>query len=130
MSPVKHGLDRLEVTFDESSLVADAGLVLTATLAARLGLEALIDQTVRPVGRVGGARPGAKLLTLVHAMIGGAACIDDADRLRAGSTGAVLGHRVLAPSTLGRSYGLSASAMSASSKRNLSRRMRHLVRWM
>ena len=67
----------------------------------RLGLEALIDATVRLVGRVGGARPGRKVLTLVHAMIAGASHIDHADMLRAGSTAAVLSHRVMAPSTLG-----------------------------
>lgn len=101
MSTVKHGIDRVGVSFDDESLIADAGLVLVATLVGRLGLVRLIDATVRLVGRVGGARPGRKVLTLVHAMIGGADCIDDADRLRAGSTGAVLGHRVMAPSTLG-----------------------------
>ena len=57
----------------------------------RLGLEALIDATVRLIGRVGGARPGRKVLTLVHAMIAGASHIDHADMLRAGSTAAVLG---------------------------------------
>ena len=66
-----------------------------------MGLEALIDSTVRLVGRAGGARSGRKVLTVVHAMIGGADCIDDTDRLRAGSTAAVLGHQVMAPSTLG-----------------------------
>lgn len=101
MSTVNHGIDRVRATFDDDSLVADAGLVLVATLVARLGLEALIDATVRLVGRVGGARPGRKVLTLVHAMLADADCIDDTDRLRAGSTGAVLGHRVMAPSTLG-----------------------------
>lgn len=101
MSPVKHGIDRVRVSFDDGSLVADAGVILTATLADRLGLEALIDNTVRLVGRTGGARPGAKALTLAHAMAAGADCIDDADQLRAGSTAGVLGHRVLAPSTLG-----------------------------
>jgi len=50
---------------------------------------------------VGGARPGRKVLTLVHAMLADADCIDDANRLRAGSTGEVLGHRMMAPSTLG-----------------------------
>src|SRR3954453_21576692 len=96
-----HGIDRLDVTFDDPNLVANAGLLVVATLSARLGLEALIDTTVRLVGRVGGARPGRKVLTLVHAMIAGATHIDHADMLRAGSTGAVLGHRVMAPSTLG-----------------------------
>ena len=101
MSTVNHGIDRVRATFDDESLVADAGLVLAATLVARLGLESLIDATVRLVGRVGGARPGRKVLTLVHAMLADADCIDDANRLRAGSTSAVLGHRVMAPSTLG-----------------------------
>lgn len=101
MSTVNHGIDRVRATFDDESLVADAGLILVATLVARLGLESLIDTTVKLVGRVGGARPGRKVLTLVHAMLADADCIDDANRLRAGSTGAVLGHRVMAPSTLG-----------------------------
>jgi hypothetical protein len=98
---VSHSIDRIDVTFDEPNLVADAGLVLVATLSQRLGLEALIDGTVRLIGRIGGARPGRKVLTLVHAMIAGASHIDHADMLRAGSTAGVLGHRVMAPSTLG-----------------------------
>ena len=98
---VNHGIDRVRAAFDEESLVAGAGLVLVATVVSRLGLEALVNSTVRLVGRVGGSRPGRKVLTLVHAMAAGANCIDDADRLRAGATGGVLGHRVMAPSTLG-----------------------------
>jgi len=98
---VSHALDRIDATFDDPNLVASAGLVLVATLTQRLGLEALIDATVRLVGRVGGARPGRKVLTLVHAMIAGASHIDHTDMLRAGSTAGVLGHRVMAPSTLG-----------------------------
>jgi hypothetical protein len=96
-----HPIDRIEVTFDEPNLVADAGLLLTATLAVRLGLEVLIDSTVNLIGRVGGARPGRKVLTLVHMLIAGGSHIDHADMLRAGSTAGVLGHRVMAPSTLG-----------------------------
>ena len=98
---VSQRIDRVDVIFDEPNLVANAGLLLVATLTQRLGLEALIDSTVRLIGRVGGVRPGRKVLTLVHAMIAGASHIDHADILRAGSTGAVLGHRVMAPSTLG-----------------------------
>ncbi len=101
MTRVSHGIDRIDVTFDDPNLVANAGLLLVATLTGRLGLEALIDQTVRLVGRVGGCRPGRKVLTLVHAMIAGASHIDHADILRAGATGSVVGHRVMAPSTLG-----------------------------
>ncbi|HET9665376.1 MAG TPA: IS1380 family transposase [Desertimonas sp.] len=101
MTRVSHGLHRVDVIFDEPNLVANAGLLLVATLTQRLGVEALIDSTVRLIGRVGGARPGRKVLTLVHAMIAGAFHIDHADMLRAGSTAAVLSHRVMAPSTLG-----------------------------
>src|SRR5690606_18305081 len=48
-----------------------------------------------------GYRPGRKVLTIVHAMLAGAACIDDCNILRAGATERVLGHDVIAPSTLG-----------------------------
>lgn len=101
MTRVSRALDRLEASFDDPNLVANAGLLLTATLADRLDLEAMIDSTVKLGGRTGGARPGRKVLTLTHAMIAGATHIDHADMLRAGSTAAVLGHRVMAPSTLG-----------------------------
>lgn len=89
------------MTFDEPSLVANAGLVLVATLAGRCGVQRLFDAVVRLDGRDGGAAPGGKVLTLVHAMVAGASHIDHADVLRAGATGSVLGHRVMAPSTLG-----------------------------
>jgi hypothetical protein len=98
---VSRGLDRVGVDFDDRSLVANAGLLLTATMAARLDLEALIDATVRLVGRVGGHRPGRKVMTLVHSIIAGGSHIDHANVLRAGATERVLGHRVMAPSTLG-----------------------------
>src|ERR1039458_10270473 len=54
-----------------------------------------------PAGRPGNGPPGRKVLTLVHAMVAGADCIDDCDVLRSGATGKVLGHGVMAPSTLG-----------------------------
>ena len=101
MSSVSRRIDRIGVTFDEPNLVANAGLLLVATLVARLDLERLINVTVRLGGRVGGAMPGRKVLTLVHAMVGGASHIDHADVLRSGETASVLGHRVMAPSTLG-----------------------------
>jgi hypothetical protein len=101
VSPVSRGIDRIEVSFDDDTLVANAGLLLVATTSDRLGLEALINRHVRLGGRVGGALPGRKVLTLAHAMVAGATHIDHADRLRAGATAAVLGHAVMAPSTLG-----------------------------
>jgi hypothetical protein len=101
VSPVSRGIDRIEVTFDEPNLVANAGLLLVATLVVRLGLERLINEVVDLSGRVGGALPGRKVLTLVHAIAAGGSHIDHADMLRAGATQSVLPHRVMAPSTLG-----------------------------
>ena len=101
MSRVSHAVDRVHVSFDDPNLVANAGLLLVATLVVRLELERLVNATVRLSGRVGGARPGRKVLTLVHAIVAGASHIDHADVLRAGGTQAVLAHRVMAPSTLG-----------------------------
>ena len=101
MSRVSHAIDRVEVMFDDPTLVANAGLALPATLMARLGLESLINSTVRLVGRAGGALPGRKVLTLVATILAGGSHIDHADMLRAGATRRVLGFRVMAPSTLG-----------------------------
>lgn len=101
MSGVSRGIDPIEVTFDDPNLVANAGLLVVATLVSRLGLERLINGTVRLVGRVGGARPGRKVLTLVHTIVAGGSHIDHADMLRAGATQRVLPFRVMAPSTLG-----------------------------
>jgi hypothetical protein len=94
-------LNRIAVTFDDPSLVANAGLLLVATLAERLGLEELVDTSVHLDGQIGGARPGRKVLTLVEAIVAGASHINHADVLRSGNTAGVLGHRVMAPSTLG-----------------------------
>jgi hypothetical protein len=101
VSGVSRGIDRIEAIFDDPHLVANAGLVISASLMVRLGLEALVDQSVRLVGRVGGARPGRKVLTLVAAILAGGSHIDHADVLRSGATRAVLPFRVMAPSTLG-----------------------------
>src|SRR2546423_437061 len=93
--------DSLVVEFDDERLIANAGLLLTSTLSGRLGLERLVEETVDLGERPGAARPGRKVLSLVHAMAAGADSIDDCDLLRAGGTEAVLGHRAMAPSTLG-----------------------------
>jgi hypothetical protein len=93
--------DSLGVEFDDERLIANAGLVLIATLGRRLGIERLIDETVRLGERAGASRPGRKVLTLIHAIAAGADSIDDTDALRAGATEALLGHKAMAPSTLG-----------------------------
>ncbi len=96
-----HTLDRIATTFDDGHLVADAGLLLPATLAQHLGLEQLFDEHVALGAARGRAHVGAKALTLIMSALAGGDCIDDADALRAGGTQAVLGHRLRAPSTLG-----------------------------
>jgi hypothetical protein len=95
-------LDGMRAEFNEPGLVSDAGLLLTATLAERLALEGLVNESVwLPYGTAGAGLPGRKVMTLIHGMVAGADSIDDMGLLRAGSTQAVLGHRVMAPSTLG-----------------------------
>src|SRR3954466_7324433 len=93
--------DRSKVVFDDERVVVNAGTMLAVTLGRRLGIEALVDAAVRLGGGPGASRPGRKVLSLVHAMLLGADCIDDCDVLRAGRTEAVLGHKAMAPSTLG-----------------------------
>jgi hypothetical protein len=95
------GLDGVAVAFDDERAVADAGIVVAATLAGRLGIEALVNERLDLGDRAGAANEGAKVMTLVSAMALGADCIDDCDVLRTGRTADVLGHRVMAPSTLG-----------------------------
>jgi hypothetical protein len=94
-------LDQVDIAFDEERAVASAGLLLPATLAERLGIEQATDQLIDLGDRPGAVRPGRKLLTLVHAMVAGGDCIDDVELLRSGSTASVLGHRVMAASTVG-----------------------------
>jgi hypothetical protein len=95
-------LDSVRVVFNEERLVSDAGLLVTATLAERLGIEELVNESVWLDPRApGAALPGRKVMSLVHGILAGADSIDDMNVLRAGSTGLILGHRVMAPSTLG-----------------------------
>jgi hypothetical protein len=94
-------LDQVDIAFDDEHAVASAGLLLPATLAERLGVEQATNQLVDLGDRPGAAHPGRKLLTLVHALVAGGDCIDDVELLRSGATGSVLGHRVMAASTVG-----------------------------
>src|SRR3954449_9105694 len=96
------GLDGLRVEFDDERGVADAGIALVATLAGRLGIEALAGRLVRlRRDRPGAANAARKVMALVYAMVLGADSIDDCDVLRAGRTRRLLGGWVPAPSTLG-----------------------------
>ena len=93
--------DRIRILFDDHRLVANAGLLLPATLARHLGLRELVDHHLDLGGAPGRANTGEKMLTLVASALAGGDCIDDADALRAGGTVGVLGCVVKAPSTLG-----------------------------
>jgi Transposase DDE domain group 1 len=94
-------LDQVDAAFDDERLVANAGLLLPATLADRLGIEQAADELIDLGERPGAARPGRKILTVVHGLLAGGDSIDDVEVLRAGATARVLGHRVMAASTVG-----------------------------
>ncbi len=81
-----HSLDAVGVTFDDDHLVANAGLIQTATLAQHLGLKGLFDTYVDLGSAAGHANVGDKAMTLVHSALAGGDSIDDTDVLRAGST--------------------------------------------
>src|SRR4051795_7317778 len=98
---VHDAADRFVVAFDDERTVANAGVMLPALLASRLGIEALVEDRVDLGGKPGAANPGRKVMTMLSAMALGADCVEDCDVLRSGQTMAVLGHRVAAPSTLG-----------------------------
>jgi hypothetical protein len=96
------GLDGLRVCFDDERAVSNAGVVLVATLAKRLGLEPLAGRLVRlRRDRPGAANAGRKVMALMFAMVLGADSIDDTEVLRAGRTRRLLGGWMPAPSTLG-----------------------------
>ena len=98
---VSHSLDSVAVSFDDDRLVANAGLIAPATLAQHLGLKELFEDHVDLGDAPGRANVGHKAMTVVHAVLAGADSIDDCGVLRAGASGAVLGHGVAAPSTIG-----------------------------
>jgi hypothetical protein len=89
------------VTFDDQRLVANAGLIAPASVAGRLGLRELFDERVDLGDAPGRAKVGHKAMTVIHAVLAEADSIDGCDVLRAGATAAVVGHVVLAPSTIG-----------------------------
>jgi DDE family transposase len=96
------GPDGVRVAFDDVRAVFDAGVALIATLAGRLGIEALAARLVRlRRDRPGASNVGRKVMALVYAMALGADSIDDCDVLRAGRTRRLLGGWMPAPSTLG-----------------------------
>ena len=100
MLPRNHP-DRIQITFDDRRLVANAGLLLPATLARHLGLPELVRQRLDLGDAPGRANTSDKMMMLVASALAGGDCIDDADVLRTGGTACTLGGTVKAPSTLG-----------------------------
>ena len=95
MLPLEHA-DRIQIAFDDHRLVANAGLILLATL----GLPDLVDRHLDLDRAPGRANTGDKVMTLVASALAGGDCIDDAGVLRAGGTAGAIGCVVKAPSTL------------------------------
>ena len=62
MLPLEHP-DRIQITFDDHRLVANAGLLLPATLALHLGLPELVDRRLDLGNALGRANPGDKMMT-------------------------------------------------------------------
>ena len=114
--------DRITVAFDDHRLVANAGLLLPATLALHLGLSQLVQQRLDLGDAPGRANPGDKIITLVASALAGGDCIDDADALHTGRTACALGSVVKAPSTPrfreGRLWASSCAAFAGATSAN------------
>ena len=121
MLPRNHP-DRIQIAFDDHRLVANAGLLLPATLALHLGLSQLVQQRLDLGDAPGRANPGDKIMTLVASALAGGDCIDDADALRAGGAASALGSVVKAPSTPrfreGRLWASSCAAFAGATSAN------------
>ena len=91
----RHHPGRVQITFDDHRLAANAGLILPATLALRLGLPQLLRKRLGLGDAPGRANTGGKLMTLAASALAGA------DALRAGGTARVPGFTAKAPSTPG-----------------------------
>ena len=70
MLPRKHP-DRIQISFDDHRLVANAGLLLPVTLAQHLGLGQLVDSHVDLGDASGRANTGDKMMTLVASALAG-----------------------------------------------------------
>ncbi len=86
------------MSFDESNLVPNAGLLPAAVLAERIDLAGLVGERLRLSRH--GANCGAKALTVIGSMLAGGDSIDDVAVLRAGAAGSLFDD-TRAPSTVG-----------------------------
>jgi len=88
----------VSVSFDETNLVPNAGLLPAAVLAQRLDLAGLVDRRLRLARH--GANSGAKAMSVIGSMLAGGDSIDDVAVLRAGAA-STLFDGTRAPSTVG-----------------------------
>ena len=109
MLPRSHP-DRIRIAFDDHRPVANAGLLLPATLAQHLGFSQLVQEHLDLGNAPGRANTGDKVMTLVASALAGGDCIDAADALRTGGAACTLDgtSRLWAPSCAA-----SGGAMSA-----------------
>jgi hypothetical protein len=105
--------DATRVVFDDERSVANAGVLLPAMLADRLGIEALVDRTVDLGERPGAANAGRKVMTLLSAMALGGDCVDDCEVLRSARPGRCSGTRLRRHRRSGRFCVRSPSGTSA-----------------
>ena len=89
----RHHPDRIRIAFDDHRLAANAGLILPATLALRLGLSQLLGKRLGLGDAPGRANTGGKLMTLAASALAGGDCV--------GGTARVPGFTAKAPSTPG-----------------------------
>ena len=75
--------DRIRIIFDDHRLVANAGLLLPATLARHLGLGELVDSHLDLGSAPGRANTGDKVMTLVASALTGGDVLKDYEGLRA-----------------------------------------------
>ncbi len=86
------------MSFDETNLLPNAGLLPAAVLAERIGLAGLVDERLQLARH--GANCGAKAVSVIGAMLAGGDSIDDVAVLRAGASSSLFdGTR--APLTIG-----------------------------
>jgi hypothetical protein len=123
------GLDGVQVKFDDHRVVSDAGVMPAATLAGRLGLEALAGDSVRlRRDRAGAANAGRKDHGADLRDAPGADSIDDCGQLRAGRTRRLLGGWIPRPRRLGARSDQSVTAIgrpAGAQRRLLQRRGLH-----
>ena len=81
--PAQNSPDRIRIIFDDHRLVANAGLLLPATLARHLGLGELVDSHLDLGSAPGRANTGDKVMTLVASALTGGDVLKDYEGLRA-----------------------------------------------